>query len=112
MQVRFESRAREGVHIRQAATRRAHFVMRRLCWLVPGMRIVLSEINGARGGIDKCCQVEMRTFTGTQVVASGLASDWRAALDLALARAARALLRSWRRMNHRQRPVLRALHGQ
>lgn len=44
MQVRFESRAADGALVQHAATRRARFVMRRLCWLVPRVRIVLSPM--------------------------------------------------------------------
>lgn len=111
MQVRFESRAPDGALVQHAATRRARFVMRRLCWLVQRVRIMLSDVNGARGGIDKRCHVEMRTLTGSTVVVVAMATNWHAAVDLALDRASRTLLRSWRRMQQQQRPVLRALHG-
>jgi hypothetical protein len=85
--------------------------MRRLCWLVPSVRIVLSDVNGARGGIDKRCHVETRTLTGPTMVTVAVATNWQAAIDLALQRAARTILRSWRRMRQRERPMLRALHG-
>jgi hypothetical protein len=77
--------------------RRVRFVLRRLGWLVPRAEVQMSDVNGPRGGIDKRCQVELRTDGAGSVVVASVASDWRTALDNALARAARFLLRLWRR---------------
>jgi regulation of enolase protein 1 (concanavalin A-like superfamily) len=55
----------------------------------------MSDINGPRGGIDKRCQVALKTNGAGTVVVASVASDWRTAL--ALARAARFLMRLWRR---------------
>jgi len=44
-----------------------------------------------------------------RVVITSVASDWRHALDQALARAARALLRQWRRSQCQPRSLHRAL---
>ncbi len=57
----------------------------------------MSDVNGPRGGIDKRCQVELRTDGAGSVVVASVASDWRTALDNALARAARFAMRLWRR---------------
>ena len=97
MQVLFESRDPEGAQYREVAVRRLRFVMRRMAWLVPRARVQLSDVNGPRGGIDKRCQVELRTDGAGSVVVASVASDWRTALDNALARAARFLMRLWRR---------------
>jgi ribosome-associated translation inhibitor RaiA len=72
-------------------------VLRRLGWLVPRAEVQMSDVNGPRGGIDKRCQVELRTDGAGSVVVASVASNWRTALDNALARAARFLLRLWRR---------------
>ena len=58
MQVIFESRDPEATKLREAAVRRVRFALRRLAWLVPRARVQLTDVNGARGGIDKRCQVE------------------------------------------------------
>jgi ribosome-associated translation inhibitor RaiA len=97
MQVLFESRDPQGAQLREVAVRRLRFVMRRLTWLVPRARVQLSDVNGPRGGVDKRCQVELKTATAGTVVITAMASDWNAALETALARAARALVRVWRR---------------
>lgn len=97
MQVLFESRDPEGVRLRRLATTRVRFVMRRLAWMVPRARVELADINGPRGGVDKRCRVELRTEGAGTLVVTSLARDWRVALNTALARAARVLVRALRR---------------
>jgi hypothetical protein len=104
MQVLFSSRDPEALAMRDVAVRRALFVMRRMTWLVPRAKVQLTDINGPRGGIDKRCQVELKTERGTTVVVTAMAHDWRTALETALSRAARTLLRSWRREGGSIRP--------
>lgn len=97
MQVLFKSRHPQATDLRDLTDRRVRFVLRRLGWLVPRAEVQMSDVNGPRGGIDKRCQVELRTDGAGSVVVASVASDWRTALDNALARAARLLLRLWRR---------------
>ena len=97
MQVLFKSRNPEAAELRDLAERRVRFVLRRLSRLVPRAEVQLSDVNGPRGGVDKRCQVEIRTDGGGSVVVASVAKDWRTALDHALARAERFLLRLWRR---------------
>jgi len=97
MQVLFKSRHPQATELRDLTERRVRFVLRRVGWLVPRAEVQLSDVNGPRGGIDKRCQVELRTDGAGSVVVASVAHDWRTALDNALARAARFLLRLWRR---------------
>lgn len=97
MQVLFKSRHPKATDLRDLTERRVRFVLRRLGWLVPRAEVRMSDVNGPRGGIDKRCQVELRTDGAGPVVVAAVASDWRIALDNALARAARFLVRLWRR---------------
>ena len=97
MQVLFKSRHPRAADFRDLTERRVRFVLRRLGWLVPRAEVQMSDVNGPRGGIDKRCQVELRTDGAGSVVVAAVASDWRTALNTALARAARFLMRSWRR---------------
>ncbi|GJH39286.1 HPF/RaiA family ribosome-associated protein [Paraburkholderia hospita] len=85
MQVLFKSRDREAVRLR--------FVFRRMDWLISKATVSMSDINGPRGGLDKRCQVQVQTPDATPVVVTSIARDWRGALDLALARAARSIIR-------------------
>jgi ribosome-associated translation inhibitor RaiA len=104
MQVLFESRDPQGAQWRELAVRRLRFVLRRLAWLVPRARVQLSDVNGPRGGVDKQCRVELKTANAGTVVVTAMARDWHAALDTALARSARTLVRSWRRGQPAHRP--------
>jgi ribosome-associated translation inhibitor RaiA len=103
MQVLFKSRHPQATEMRELADRRVRFALRRIGWLVPRAEVQMSDVNGPRGGLDKRCQVELRTDgAGTLVVAS-VAKDWRTALDDALGRAARLLMRHWRRGSESRR---------
>ncbi len=97
MQVLFKSRHPQATELRDLTERRVRFVLRRLSWLVPRAEVLLSDMNGPRGGVDKRCQVELKTDRAGSVVVVSVAKDWRTALDNALARAARFLMRLWRR---------------
>jgi ribosome-associated translation inhibitor RaiA len=97
MQVLFESRDPQGAEMRDVAVRRLQFVMRRLTWLVPRAKVQLTDVNGPRGGVDKRCHVELKTDVVGTVVVTSTARDWRTAIERALARAAKVLLRSVRR---------------
>jgi hypothetical protein len=109
MQVIFESRDPQAQQFRDLAVSRLHFVMRRLAWLVPRARVRLSDINGPRSGVDKRCQIELNTDGAGSVVITSVARQRRTALDGALSRAARVLLRLWRRGQTTGATVARAL---
>lgn len=102
LQIIFESREADGTQFHDASIARVRFALRRLTTLVIRAKVQFSDINGPRGGVDKRCQVELKTeMVGTVVIAS-LARDWRTALDRSLARATRVLTRSLQRS---QKPV-------
>jgi len=105
MQVLFQARSAEAHLLRGMAVRRTRFVMRRLHWMAARARVHLDDVNGPRGGVDKRCRIELRAADGEPVVVTSLATDWRRALDAALARVARALLGLWRRQRERARPA-------
>lgn len=97
MQVLFKYRHPKAADLRDLTEHRVRFVLRRLGWLVPRAEVQMSDVNGPRGGIDKRCQLELRTDGAGSVVVASVANDWRTALDNALSRAARFLMRLWRR---------------
>jgi len=109
MQVLFKSRHPQATELRELTERRVRFVLRRLGWLVPRAEVQMSDVNGPRGGIDKRCQVELRTDGAGSVVVASVTNDWRTALDNALARAARLLLRLWRRGSESRRKRQRSI---
>lgn len=97
MQIIFESRDANGHQLRELSVQRVRFALRRLAALVAHAKVQFSDVNGPRGGVDKRCQVELRTDTVGTVVISSLAQDWRTALDRSLSRATRVLKRSVQR---------------
>jgi hypothetical protein len=112
MQVLFKSRHPHATDLRDLTERRVRFVLRRLGWLVPRAEVQMSDLNGPRGGVDKRCQLELRTDGAGSVVVASVASDWRTALDNALARAARFLMRLWRRGSDSRRMRQRLISHQ
>lgn len=104
MQVLFTSRDHQGAAMRDLAVRRIRFAMRRMTWLVPRATVQLSDINGPRGGIDKRCQLLLKTEQGGLINVTSVASDWRSAIDVALERAIRVLRRLWQRRQDRRAP--------
>lgn len=108
MQVLFKSPDRQHASMRLDVERRVRFVLRRISWRVPRAEVQFSDLNGPRGGIDKCCRVELHTDGAGQITVSSVAKDWRRALNDALVRATRAVLRLWQhsRANRRQQPAL------
>ncbi|MEO3714950.1 HPF/RaiA family ribosome-associated protein [Roseateles flavus] len=108
MQVLFVSRHPLAAEFRALSEQRIRFALRRLAWRVPRAEVQLSDLNGPKGGLDKRCQIALRTDGAGTVVVASVARHWRTALDQALARAARFLVRQWRRTHEhgrqRQRP--------
>ena len=115
MQVLFNSRDPQADALQDVAQRRIRFVFRRFDRLIPKATVWMSDVNGPRGGIDKRCQVEIKHDVAGTVVVASVARDWRTALDKALARATRFLLRQWRRGIGNKRVRQRAIpmsHGE
>ncbi len=110
MQVLFTSRDPEGAAMHDLTVRRIRFAMRRMAWLVPRATVQLSDINGPRGGIDKRCQLMLKTEQGGVINVTSVARDWRSAIDVALERATRVLRRLWQRRQDRRAPDRRDAH--
>lgn len=102
MQIIFESRDADGAQMRDLSVERVRFALRRLTALVPRAKVLLSDVNGPRGGLDKRCQIELKTDNAGTVVIASLGRDWRAALDRSLIRATRVLTR---KLHRHQKPT-------
>ncbi|MFO1341034.1 MAG: HPF/RaiA family ribosome-associated protein [Burkholderiaceae bacterium] len=103
MQIHFESPDPEGAQLRDLATRRLSFALRRLAWLLPRAKVHLMDVNGPRGGVDKRCRLELSSDRTGTVVITSMAAQWQSALDSAIARAARHLLRLLQRKRRHPR---------
>ena len=60
---------------------------------VQRVRVRLSDLNGPRGGVDKCCLVEIRLEGLPVVVVEDVQSEMYTAIDRAVGRAARTAKR-------------------
>jgi hypothetical protein len=109
MKVLFKSRDPEAIAMHELAKARSEFVFRRLAWLISKATVSLSDINGPRGGVDKRCQVEVQLNRENKVVATSIARDWRGAIDLALGRAVRSLVRRRQHVKPTRRVRARSL---
>jgi hypothetical protein len=104
MHVIVESRQVTETTLREEAHARVRFALRRLGAAIPRARVMFTDINGPRGGVDKHCLLEVKTDKSGVLVISTLASDWRSALDEGLDRLVRALTRTLQRQS---KPVRR-----
>jgi hypothetical protein len=84
--------------LRALALRRTRFALRRVLGLQPRAEVTLSDVSAADPGSGKQCEVRLATDGAGTVVARSLSSDWRSAVDRALARAVRRLMAACRRM--------------
>lgn len=89
--------------LRQWAERHVAFAIGRFAERVRRVRIMLSDINGPRGGLDKECRVTAQLTCGEPLVAEVLDSDPGAALARAIDRIARKLSTEWERKRDRRR---------
>ena len=99
MQIIFESRHTTRGALREEALLRVRFVLRRLGAIVPRVKVMFTDINGPRGGVDKHCLLEVKTEKSGVLVISSLARDWRTALDEGLDRLVRGLTRTLHRQH-------------
>ena len=79
--------------LRSHIERRLHFDLARFQPLVRRIEVRLSDVNGPRGGQDKCCQVRVRLGAHADVVVEDTEADFYHALNRALGRSARAVSR-------------------
>lgn len=100
VQVVIDAPRHDSDRLRDLATRRARFALRRMLGLSPRAYFRLSDGGGMRAGVNKRCQVRIETAAAGTVVAASTALEWRAAVDEALMRAVRRLLRLWRRRSY------------
>jgi len=57
------------------------------------INVRLSDINGPRGGVDKCCQLQVVVKGMSDVIVKDIEADMYAAIDRAANRAGRTIIR-------------------
>jgi hypothetical protein len=73
--------------------RRAHFGLGRFAGKIKFLSISLADVNGPRGGIDKCCDIRIDAGLGKQVVVRERQATIEAAIAFAVESAERAVRR-------------------
>ena len=64
------------------------------------LAVSLSDINGPRGGVDKRCLIQVQMGGGREVIIENVEADLYAAIDRAVDRADRAVVRQVERARH------------
>ena len=67
-------------------------------------QVRLSDINGPRGGVDKCCQLNVKLAGSPSVVVRDVSSNMYAAIDCAAHRISSSLSRRLARLRNPKRP--------
>jgi ribosomal subunit interface protein len=107
MRVHVHSRSFELTEaLRVHGERRLLFALSRFGRQVRAVRVVLDDVNGARRGIDKRCQIVAQLVPGGDVRVEQLDGDLYAAIDRAADRAHHAVAREIER--RRERPLVPA----
>jgi ribosome-associated translation inhibitor RaiA len=94
--------------LRDYTERRLAFGLGRSAHNVSRVAVLLADINGPRGGIDKRCRIRVRLEPSLEVVVGDTQANLYVAIDQAADRAGRAVARSMRRQR-RARFLARAL---
>jgi ribosome hibernation promoting factor len=88
--------------IRRHGERSLAFALARFGLRIESVRVYLLDVNGPRGGVDKCCRIDVRLRPTGSVFVEGAASGLRRALDRAAGRAGRTVGRTLRRERSRR----------
>ena len=86
-----ESEARDWIK------RRVHFALGRFVARIRRVAVIVEDINGTRGGIDKRCRLRITLIPEGEVVVEYVDSTVEAATALAAERAARSVIRALER---------------
>lgn len=84
--------------------RRMHFALARFDGRVRQASLVFSDVNGARGGIDKKCRMLVTLAPQGEIVLEEMASNIEAAVSIVADRASRTIARQLERQKDVQVP--------
>lgn len=80
--------------LREHLARRLRFALDRTQHAIQAVVVRITDQNGPKGGIDKRCQIQLTLPGLPAIVVNGKAADITAAIDLAVRRAALAVVRT------------------
>ncbi len=84
--------------VRKYAARRIHFTLGRFASRIRRVVIRISDVNGARGGVDQCCRISAELLPSGTVVSEQTDADLFSAIDRAAERAGQAFRREMQRV--------------
>ena len=93
--------------LREHVERRLRFALDWAHYQVSGISVLLSDINGPRGGADKRCRIRVTVAGMTEVVIDDVEADLYIAIDRVVDRAGRTLARRVARQREHQHGSLR-----
>ncbi|WP_313952887.1 HPF/RaiA family ribosome-associated protein [Accumulibacter sp.] len=93
--------------LREHVERRLRFALDWAHYQVGGISVLLSDINGPRGGADKRCRIRVKVVGMADVVIDDVQADLTIAVDRAVDRAGRTLARRLARQREHQHASLR-----
>jgi hypothetical protein len=99
--MRVELRARSitiNDRLRAHAERRLRFALGRFGPSIRRVCLRLDDVNGPRGGVDKCCRLVVGLTQGGEVIVEDADGDLRVLLDRSADRAGRAVERRLERL--------------
>ena len=102
--MRFEIRGRDisiGHALRDHIERRLRFALDRFARRIKQVNVKLGDLNGPRGGIDKCCKVAISLDCSSPIVVESHASNVYAAIDCVADKAATCIGRRLKRPHGR-----------
>ncbi len=94
--------------LRDHAERRVRFALTFFCTHIQRIVMQLSDINGPRGGVDKCCNLRVVLAGLNDVVVNDIETDLYVAIDRASNRAGRTVRRQLARRRDRACSIGRA----
>lgn len=80
--------------IREHAVRRLRFALSHVADHIRRVTVHLSDINGPRGGVDKCCRMVVTMEKLAEIAVEDIENDLYVAIDRATSRAARTVTRN------------------
>lgn len=83
--------------LRSHVQRRIFFALARFQGRVQRITVRLSDTNGPRGGVDKCCHLQIRVDGVPDIVVSTTEKDWHAAISASAERAGQSVRRYLKR---------------
>jgi putative sigma-54 modulation protein len=94
MKMRMTARGVElTTELKDYVTRRAHFGLGRFAGKIKSVSVQLADINGPRGGIDKCCHITVDAGLSQKVIVRERQETVHAAVAIAMERVERVVER-------------------